>query len=82
MSGFFNEQKASPQNQLNPKANFKWVLKDIIPPTAPKCLTIETNFSDYILIGDTYSKIPKLYGTVKKSTEEVMYKLDMFQSIF
>ena len=34
----------------------------IISATAPKLLTIETDFSNYILIVDAYSKIPKLYG--------------------
>ena len=31
---------------------------------------------------DSYSNIPKLYGTDKITTEEVMDKLDMFQSRF
>ena len=31
---------------------------------------------------DDYSKIPKLCGMENITTEEVMYKLDMFQSIF
>ena len=34
------------------------------------------------LFVDAYSKIPKLYGMEKITTEEVMYKLDMFQSRF
>ena len=34
----------------------------------------------FILIVDAYSKIPKLYGMEKITIEEVMYKLDMFQS--
>ena len=55
---------------------------DIIPSTAPKSLTSDTNFSNYLLIVDSYSKIPKLYCTEKITTEEVMDKLDMFQSIF
>ena len=55
---------------------------DIIPSEAPKSLTSETTFSNYLLIFDAYSKIPKLYGMEKNSTEEVMDKLDMFQSIF
>ena len=67
---------------LNPKSPFKWILMDIIPSTAPKTLTSDTTFSKYILIVDAYSKIPKLYGMEKITTEEVMDKLDMFQSIF
>ena len=55
---------------------------DIIPPTAPKILTIDTTFSNYILIIDAYSKITKSYGMEKITTEEVMDKLDMFQSRF
>ena len=67
---------------LNPKAPFKWVFTGIIPTTAPKRLTIDTTFSNYVLIGYVYSKIPKLYGMEKITTEEVMDKLDMFQSRF
>ena len=39
-------------------------------------------FSNYILIVDAYSKIPKLYGVEKMLTEEVMDKVDIFQSKF
>ena len=53
---------------------------DIIPSTAPKYLTSDTTFSYSLLIIDAYSKITKLYGMEKISTEEVMDKLDMFQS--
>ena len=35
-----------------------------------------------VLIDDAYSNIPKLYGMEKITTEEVMDKLDMFQSRF
>ena len=45
-------------------------------------LTSDTKFSNYILTVDTYSKITKLYGMEKITTEEVMDKLDMFQSRF
>ena len=69
------------KNPLKPKSTFKWGFIDIIPSTVPKGLTSDTNFSNYILIVDAYSKIPKLYGTEKITTEEVMDKLDMFQSI-
>ena len=67
---------------LNPKTPFKWVFMDIVPSTAPKSLTSDTTFSNYHLIVNTYSKIPKLYGMEKITTEEVMDKLDMFQSRF
>ena len=57
--------------------------KDGDPTTsAPKILTSDTIFFNYLLIVDTYSKIPKLHGMEKIATEEVMDKLDMFQSRF
>ena len=67
---------------LQPKAPFKWVFIDIVPSTAPKILTSDTTFYNYLLIVDAYSKISKLYGKEKITTEEVMEKLDMFQYIF
>ena len=45
-------------------------------------MTSDTTFSNYLLIVDVNSKIPKLYCMEKITTEEVMDKLDMFQSIF
>ena len=55
---------------------------DILPSTAPKRFTSDTTSSNYLLIVDSYSKIPNLYGMEKITTEEVMDKLDMFQSRF
>ena len=55
---------------------------DIIPSTAPKSLTSDATFYNYLLIFDAYSKIPKLYGMEKITTEEVIDKLDIFQSRF
>ena len=55
---------------------------DIITSTSTKILKSGTTFSNYFLIVDAYSKIPKLYGMEKPTTEEVIYKLDMFQSRF
>ena len=55
---------------------------DIVPSTTPKSLTSDTTFSNYLLIVDAYSKIPKKYGMEKITTEEVMENLDMFQSIY
>ena len=75
-------KKARSKTPLKPKAPFKWVFMDIIPSTAPKSLTSDTTFSNYLLIVDAYSKIPKLYGMENITTEEVMKKLDMFQSRF
>ena len=75
-------ERARFKNPLNPKAPFKWVFMDIIPSKAPYVLTSDTTYYNYLLFVDAYSKIPKQYGTEKISTEEVMDKLDMFQSRF
>ena len=66
---------ASSKITLKPKAPFKWVFMDIVPSTAPKSLTSDITFSNYLLIVDAYSNIPKLYGMWKITTEEVMNKL-------
>ena len=76
------KEKARSKVPLKPKAPFKWVFMDIIPSTTPKSLTSDTTFSKYLLIVDAYFKIPKLYCMEKITTEEVMDKLDMFQSRF
>ena len=73
-------KKARSTIPLKPKSPLKWVFMDIVPSTAPKSLTIDTTFSNYHLIVDAYSKIPKLYGMEKITTEEVMDRFDMFQS--
>ena len=75
-------KKSRSKIPLKPKAPFKWVLIDIVPSTAPKSLTSDTTFSNYLLIVDAYSKIPKLYAIETITTEEVMDKLDIFQSRF
>ena len=75
-------KKARSKIPLKPKAPFKWVFMDIIISTVPKSLTSDTTFSNYLLIFDAYSKIPKIYGMEKITTEEVMDKLYMFQSRF
>ena len=75
-------KKARSKIPLKPRAPFKWFFMDIIPSTAPKSVTADTTFSNYFVIVDAYSKIPKLYGMEKITTEEVMEKLDMFQSRF
>ena len=75
-------KKARSKIPLEPKSPFKWVFMDIISSTAPKCLTSDTTFSNHLLTVDAYSKIPKHDGMEKITTEEVMDKLDMFQSIF
>ena len=55
---------------------------DIIPSTVPKSLTNDKTFSNYLLIVDAYSKIPKFYVMENITTAEFMDKLDMFQSRF
>ena len=75
-------KNARSKTPLKPKAPFRWFFMDIIPATSPKRFTSETTLSNYLLIVDAYSKIPKLYGTEIITTEKVMDKLYMFQSIF
>ena len=70
-------KKARAKIPLNPKASFKWVFMDIDPSTAPRSLTSDTTFSNYLLTFDAYYKITKLYGMEKITTEEVMDKLDI-----
>ena len=72
-------KKARSKIPLKPKAPFNWDFMGIVPSIAPKSLTSDTTFSNYLLIVDAYSNIPKLYGMEKITTEEVMDKLDMFQ---
>ena len=45
-------KKARSKIPLKTKSPFKWVFMDIIPSTAPKSLTSDTNFSNYLLIVD------------------------------
>ena len=75
-------KKARSKLPLKPKAPFKWVFMDSIPSTAPKSLTNDTTFSNYLLIVDAYYKIPKFYDMENITTADVMDKLDMFQSRF
>ena len=53
---------------------------DLITLSASKRLKSDTIFSNYFVIFDAYSKIPKLYGMDKMTTEEVIDNMDMFQS--
>ena len=76
------DKKARSKIPLKPKAPFKWVFMDIVPSTAPKSLKSDRKFSNYLLIVDAYSRIQKLYGMEKITTEEVMDKLNMFQYRF
>ena len=55
---------------------------NIVPSTAFKSLTSDTNVYNQLLISDAYSKISKHYGMEKITIEEIMDKLDMFQSRF
>ena len=67
-------KKARSKLPLKPKAPFRWVFMDIILSTAPKSLSNDTNFQNYLLSVDAYSKIPKLYSMENITTEEVMDK--------
>ena len=62
-------KKARSVNPLKPKASFKCVFVDIMLETARIVLTSETTFSNYILIVNAYSKIPKLYGMERITAE-------------
>ena len=75
-------KKARSKISLKPKSPLKWIFMDIVPSTAPKSLTSHTTVSNYLLTVDAYPKIPKLYAMEKIVTEEVIDKLDMFQSRF
>ena len=75
-------KNARSKSPLKPKAPFRWDFIDNIPATAPESLTSENTFSNCILIVDEHSKSRKVYGMDKITTEEVMDKLDMFQSRF
>ena len=55
---------------------------DIVPEILPTSLTKDTTFSNYLLIVDAYSKIKELHGMENITTEEVMDRLDKFQTIF
>ena len=74
-------KKAKSKNPFNPKAPFKWVFMDIIPETEPLFLTSETTFL-IIFSLLMHTKPPKIHGMYRIITEEVMDKLDMFQSRF
>ena len=71
-------KKARSKISFKPKAPFKWVFMDIILSIAPKRLTSDTIFSNYLLIVYAHSKIPKRFGVEKITAEEVMDKLDLF----
>ena len=64
-------KKDRSKNPLKPKSPFKWVFMDIIPSTAPKILTSDTNFSNYLLIVYAYSKIPKMNGMEKSQQKKL-----------
>ena len=80
MSNFFDEKKGRSKNPLKPKARSKCFFTDIIPSTGSKILRSGTTLSNFHLIVDVYSKITKLNGMERIATEEVIDKLDMFQS--
>ena len=70
------------ETPLKSKRPFKWVFMDTTPSISSKILTKDTTFTNYLLIVDTYSKLPIIYGMEDITTEKVMYKIDMFQASF
>ena len=76
------DKKVRSKIPLKPKATFMWVFMDIISSTAHKSLTNDTTFSNYVLIVDTYSKIPNIYDMENITFAEVMFKLDMLHYRF
>ena len=66
---FSMKKKDMSKIPLKPKAPFMWVFMDIIPSTAPKILTSDTHFSNFLLIVDAYSRITKLYIMEKITIE-------------
>ena len=72
-------KKAVLETPLKPKTTFKWVFMDIIPATSSKSLTKETSFSNYLLIVDAITKIPKRYGMENITTEEFIDKKICFR---
>ena len=75
-------KRSRSKTPLKSNTYFKWLFIDIIPATSYKSFKKYTTFSNYLLIVDAYSKIPKLYGMEHFTTEEMMDKIDMFQAIF
>ena len=68
-------KKARSKIPLKPKSPFKWFFMDIIPSTAPKSLTSDTNVLNYILFVDTYSRIQKNYGMDKITRINVILRV-------
>ena len=75
-------KKAISKTSLKSKTPFKWVFMDIIPAISSKISTKDNTFSNYLLIVDAYSRIPKLYVMKNTTTEAVIENIDMFKSIF
>ena len=75
------DKTARSKTPLNPKAPFKWVFMDRITSTAPKSLTSDTTFSNYLLIVEAYFKFQN-FMVWRKSQEKKLDKRDMFQSTF
>ena len=75
-------KKYRSKSPLKSNTTFKWVFMGIITAISYKSLTKYTNFANFLLIADAYSKIPELYGMENITTEEVMDKIDMFQARF
>ena len=53
------------------------MLLDAIPDLSSKSFLKDAKFSNLLLILDAYSKLLRVYGMEKITTEEVMDKLDI-----
>ena len=75
-------KKVISKKPIKTRITFKWLFMYIIPSTSSKSLTKDTNFYNYLLIEDAYSRSPRLYGMENITIEEIMDKIYMFQAIF
>ena len=82
MSDIFNEQKGYIQKYIKSKFTFQVDFYGYHSINSTKTFDKQDYLHNYLLTVDAYTKIPKLYGKEIITTEKVMYKLYMFQSIF
>ena len=77
MSYFFNKKRLGPRSTLD-KGTFQVGFYVYYSSNSTKKFDKWDWFSNYLLINNAYSKIPKLYGMYKITIEEGMDKLDVF----
>ena len=81
-SDSFNEQKGSIKKIIENKVTFQVGFYGYNTINSTKKFDKQEYFSNYHLIVCAYSKSPKIYDMEIITTEEVIDKLDMFQSRF